>query len=443
MQSAPKRQVNAEEMLAELKRVLESSTRAPNAPPPSASTVSKSSSRDRKSWRSQIDRGSDRPAKANVDKSIGPRTDVQKSTRPSSRSWKLIAGGLALAGAATICVSFALMNKVPDLPEREPPVAATESLVRPQDEQTLEPSSSPRAPMQDSSQAVPLQAGNLGTRPHASTAPATGGSLPAGGKAEVDAPNLASFGLESAAPAFTPAPPNQAATLVPSQRIGPDGAPIATAPSTPASTDSAHPAETPNLATAPAASQMVKPDGATIATAPPSPASTASPPLAEAPKTAAPSAAPQAIRPDGLPIAKAPPSPASTDSAPLVERPKPSATPTAHVSNESTQPSTPKIDSKKKPLVKTALQKPLGSPKPPAKPIAQAGRQSTEPAPPKEAERSPQPAQGAGNPTSLAPVAAPTVQQRFADGMTHAFGYLMHLPGTLVPHLGGPNADAH
>ena len=69
-----------------------------------------------------------------------------------------------------------------DLPEREPPVAATESLVRPQDEQTLEPSSSPRAPMQDSSQAVPLQAGNLGTRPHASTAPATGGSLPAGGK---------------------------------------------------------------------------------------------------------------------------------------------------------------------------------------------------------------------------------------------------------------------
>jgi len=406
MQSAPKRQVNAEEMLAELKRVLESSTRAPNAPPPSASTVSKSSSRDRKSWRSQIDRGSDRPAKANVDKSIGPRTDVQKSTRPSSRSWKLIAGGLALAGAATICVSFALMNKVPDLPEREPPVAATESLVRPQDEQTLEPSSSPRAPMQDSSQAVPLQAGNLGTRPHASTAPATGGSLPAGGKAEVDAPNLASFGLESAAPAFTPAPPNQAATLVPSQRIGPDGAPIATGSSAPASPDSA-------------------------------------PPLAEEPKTAA----PQAIRPDGLPIAKAiakaPPSPASTDSAPLAERPKPNATPTAHVSNESTQPSTPKIDSKKKPLVKTALQKPLGSPKPPAKPIAQARRQSTEPAPPKGAERSPQPAQDTGSPTAVAPVKTTTVQQRFADGMTHAFGYLMHLPGALVPHPADPNADAH
>jgi hypothetical protein len=27
--------------------------------------------------------------------------------------------------------------------------------------------------------------------------------------------------------------------------------------------------------------------------------------------------------------------------------------------------------------------------------------------------------------------------------MTHAFGYLMHLPGALVPHLGGSDADAH
>jgi hypothetical protein len=33
MQGAPKQQANAEELLAELKRALESSTRAPNAPP--------------------------------------------------------------------------------------------------------------------------------------------------------------------------------------------------------------------------------------------------------------------------------------------------------------------------------------------------------------------------------------------------------------------------
>jgi hypothetical protein len=51
--------------------------------------------------------------------------------------------------------------------------------------------------------------------------------------------------------------------------------------------------------------------------------------------------------------------------------------------------------------------------------------------------------QGTGNPTAVAPAPAPTVQQRFADGMTHAFGYLMHLPGALVPHRTDPNADGH
>jgi hypothetical protein len=403
MQDAPKRQVNAEEMLAELKRVLESSMRAPTAPPPSASTASKSGSSDRKSWRSQIDRESDRPVKANADSSIGQPTDLQKSTGPSSRRWKLTAGGLALAGVAAVCASFALMNKAPDLPTHELPVAATEGLVRSENEQTLKPSSDSRSLMEDSQQAAPLQAGNLETR-LANTTPANNGSVPAGGKAEVE-PYLASSGLESTARAFTPDPPNQAATLVASQRIGPDGAPIATAPSTPASTDSAHPAETPNPAAAPAASQMVKPDGA--------------------------------------PIATAPSSPASTDSAPLTETPKPNATATASVPNESAGPSTPEIDSKKKPPGKTSPQKPRKSAKASAKSVVQAERQSTEPVPPKEAERSPQPAQGAGNPTALAPVTAPTVQQRFADGMTHAFGYLMHLPGALVPHPADPNADAH
>jgi hypothetical protein len=43
----------------------------------------------------------------------------------------------------------------------------------------------------------------------------------------------------------------------------------------------------------------------------------------------------------------------------------------------------------------------------------------------------------------VAPVAAPSVPQRFADGMTHAFSYLMHLPGALVPHPADPNADGH
>ena len=400
MQGAPKRQVNAEEMLAELKRVLELSTRAPDAPPPSASTAPKSSSPSREGRRSQLDKRNDHPVKATADTSIGQPPDLQKSTRPSFPHGKLIAGGLALAGAAAVCASFTFMNKAPDLPTRELPVAATEGLVRSQNEQTLKPSNDSRSLMEDSQQAAPLQAGALETRPDASIAPANNGSVPAGGKAEVDAPHLASFGLESAAPAFTPAPPNLGAIPVASQIIRPDGAPIPTAPSTPASIDSAPPAETP--------------------------------------KTAGPSAAPQTVKPDGAPIATVPPTSASTNSAPLAETPKPKATPTASVSNEFAEPSTPKIDSKKKPPRKISLQKPANSAKASAKSVARAERHSTEPAPPKEAESSPEPLQGAGNPTAVAPVTAPTVQQRLADGVTHAFGYLMHLPGALVPHLGGP-----
>ena len=209
--------------------------------------------------------------------------------------------------------------------------------------------------------------------------------------------------------------------------------------------DSAHPAETPKPAVQTAAPQAVKPDKASLATAPSTPASTDSaPPLAQTPKPTAPAAA-QMLKPDGARIATAPPTPASTDSAvPPAQTPKSNATQTASASNESAEPSTPKIDSKKKPAEKIAQQKPAKSPKPPVKPIAQAERRSTEPAaPPKEAERSPQAAPGAGNPTALAPVPAPSVQQRVADGVTHAFGYLMHLPGALVPHLGGSDADAH
>jgi hypothetical protein len=442
MQGAPRRQVNAEDMLAELKRALESSTHTPDAPPPSPSTAPKPSLPGPATGRSQIDNGSGRPAKANTDKPTRPRTELQRSTRPNSRSWKLIAGGLALAVAATIGVSFAFMGKPSNLPEPEPTVAATGSPARPQNEQTPEPSSSPQALMQDSQQAAPLQAGNLGTRPDASTAPLIGGSLSAGGKAEVDAPNLASSGLETAVPASTPVPPSSPAIWVPSQRIRPDGTPVANAPSAPASAPPL--AQTPKPPAASAAPQMVKPDKASLATAPPAPASTASaPPLGEAPKPATSTAAPQMGKPDKASVATAPLAPASTASAPPpAEAPKPSAKQTASVSNESAEPSKPKIDSKRKPTEKISRQKPAKSDKASAKPIP-AERQSTEPPPPKEAESPPHPAKDVGNPTAAAPLKTTSVQQRVADGVTHAFGYLIHLPGALVPHLGGPNPDAH
>ena len=487
MQGAPKRQVNAEEMLAELKRALELSTRAPDAPPSSASTAPKPGSPGPETRPSQIERKGDRPVKANADSSVGQPTDLQKSTRPRSRRWRLTAGGVALAGAAAVCASFALINRAPDLAEREPSVAATESLVRPQTEQTLEPSSSPRAPMQDSPQAAPLQAGALETGPGAGAAPANNGSVSAGGRAEVGAPNLASSGLESTAPAFAPVPPSSPAVWVPSQIIRPDGAPITTAPSTPASTDSAHPAATPKPAVQTAAPQMVKPDKAStcdravhscfdrfsassgrrrrsltvqtaapqmlkpdvarIATAPSTPASTDSaPPLAQTPKPAAPTAAPQVVKPDKASTCNSAADPrldqfsAASGSDAEAER---------NADSLCVERIGGAIDAEDRFKEETGLRRRrrkslLRSPKPPVKPIAQAERRSTEPAPPKEAERSPQPAQGAGNPTALAPVAAPTsVQQRVADGVTHAFGYLMHLPGALVPHLGGSDADAH
>jgi len=380
MQGAPKRQVNAEDMLAELKRALESSTHAPNAPPLFASPAPKSSSPDRESRRSQIDRGGDRLAKPSGKRSIGPRTDLQKSARPNFRRWKLGVAGLALAGVAVICASFALMNKAPDIPQREPSVAAAESPVRPHNE----PATSPSA----------------------------------------------------AEPAFMPAPLNEAAALVTSHRIGPDGAPLATAPPTPASPPP--PVEAPTTAAPSAASQSIKPDAPPLAAASPTLAPTNSPPpLAEAPKTPAASASPQAVE-GGAPIAAAP---SGSASAPLAETPKLRGTPTASASNESAQPSAPKTDSKKKPPGKPSPQKPHTTAKASAKPIARAERQSTEPAPPKEPEKSPQPPQDTGSPTAASPVKTASVQQRVTDGVTHAFGYLMHLPGALVPHLGSPNSD--
>jgi hypothetical protein len=479
MEGAPRRQVNAEDMLAELKRALESSTRAPDAPRPPASTAPKSSSLGRETGRSQIGAGSSGPVQAKANSPVGPRMGLQNPIRPRSRSWKLIAGGVGLAVAAVVCVSFALISKPSSPPERELSVAAAEDPVR---QKTSESSSSPRAPIQDSHEAAPLQAGNSETQPDARTAPVIGGSLSAAEKAAVNAPNLASSGLETAPPSLAPLPLNQPATLVTTHRIGRDGAPIATAPSAPASIDSApHLAGTPkpavptaapqtvkpdkaSLPTAPstpasigsapplaeapkpavptAAPQMTKPDKASLATAPSAPASTGSaPPLAEAQEPAAPTAAPQMVKPDKASVATAQPTRASTDPAPpRAQTPKPNATQTASLPSVSAEPSKPKSDSKKKSPEKVSQQKPAKTAK---ASLMSPESPPTKLAPPKEAESPPPPAQDAVTPTVVAPATKTSVQQRVADGVTHAFGYLIHLPGALVPHLGGPNPDAH
>ena len=479
MQGAPKRQVNAEEMLAELKRALEASARAPNIAPALGSRAAKSSSRGQESRR------------------------VQRSMRPGWRSWKLTAGGLALVGAAAIWAGFVFMNQAAP-PKRE--LAPAEALVKAQSELAREHFGGARArgPAPDSTQAEILQAGKL-ARPSAGAAPANSAPFPVREAADADAPNLAAFGLESPPPIFAPPALDQAPALAPdgedragrradcgsahsrldrrrasgggaeAERKAAAAAPKAVRPE--AATNSAREAEAPAkpdrrrtprrrpppprrnqrhrlrrrsraAAPAPASPQPAGPKRPRTPRAPSVPASTGPAPKAETPDKAATAAASPTARPEAK-IAAAPSAAASTDSAPQAETPKPKAAPAEHASNEFQRRSTTRIESMRKPPGRASAQRLARSAKASAKPLAEAKRRSTElPARPKEAERAPGPAQGAGAPAAVAPAAvapaaAPSAPQRFADGVTHAFGYLVHLPGALVSHATDPNAGAH
>jgi hypothetical protein len=365
MQGATGQQVNAEEMLAELKRVLQSSAPPPNFPRSSDSMVSKSGSSGQ---RPQIDKGSDRRVEATTYNSAKSRqpTDLQEAIKPTNRSWKRVAVGVALVGAALICAGFTLVIERPNLPWREPSIVATEGLIRPQGSGETPDLTSASPPVLNSRPDDLLQSSALQTRPDINTTPANTSSLPVEWGAAADVPQPASFGLESFAPAFTPAPPRQAAAPAP-QVASLGGTPTASALSPPASMASA--------------------------------------------------------RPDGTP------------------KPATRATAPASVSIQSDRPSTPKIDSTRKPPEKSSLQKPVKSTKTSARPFAQTERHSPQLASPNEAQSPPQAAQDAGNPTTDAAPASPTIGQRFADGVTHGFSYLAHLPGALLPHSANPNSD--
>jgi hypothetical protein len=362
MQDASRQPVNGEEMLAELKRVVESSTPPPSFRLTPASKVSKSGSSVRGA---QIDKESDPHIQAsahNPAESAQPNVS-RKTTTPIARSWKLAAGGVALAGIAMIGATFAHMNRAPDATKRELAGVAAEGPVKPQSGgQTVDPSSSAGPLTQDSRPTEPTQVGALETRPEAMTAPAPSSSPPAGGEVVANSPpQLASFGLESAAPAFAPAPAKTAPAPIAPQTATPDGAPTATAPSAPASTGPALP--------------------------------------------------------------------------PARPKPHANATATAYASVEVAPPSTPKIDSSaRKPPSKSSLQRAPKSAKASATPIAQAERQSPQPSPSNGAQSPPPATQGIGDPTPVAAPAPPTIQQRFADGVTGAFSYVAHLPGALLPH---------
>lgn len=348
MQGAPRQQVNVEELLAELKRVLESSAHPPDFQPPSAPAVL------------SPDRGSPSKAARNpgleaaAQQKSGPPAGVSRPAAPLARRWKAAAGGLALAAAAIICASAALMSSAPYATNREVAAVAAAEPVMPQSPETLSPPSDAGPPTEKGAPAEPLQLGDLMTR-FDSLPPAAADAPPAA----VEAPRPASFGLEDAAPAFTPAPANP-----------------------------------------PAARTIADPNDAPAATAR---AATDTPLPPQAPKPAAVAAA--------------------TPDAP-------------------TGPPTAKRDAMHKTATKPAPQKPEKSAKAAAKP-AQGDRQAPQAAPLNAAESLPAPTQAAASPAPPAPTPRPpTIQQRVADGVTHAFGYLMGLPGALVPHPAEPAAGA-
>jgi hypothetical protein len=272
MQGASGQPLNAEEMLAELKRLVESSTPPPSFRPTAAPAVTKSGSSARQA---DIERESDRRTQAAADNSAksGQPNVSRKAATPIARNWKAAAGGLALAGAVMAGATFALTHRTPDLPKHELAAVPAEGPVTPRSGgQTVEPLSSAGPLTQDSRPTEPSQVGAMETRPDPVTAPAPSSSPPAGGEAVADAPPpFSSLGLESAAPAFAPAPAKTAPAPAPAktapapaapQSATQEGAPTATAPSAPASTGSALPAPPPKPhadATAPASAEAAQP----------------------------------------------------------------------------------------------------------------------------------------------------------------------------------------
>jgi hypothetical protein len=424
MQGAPKRQVNAEDMLAELKRVVDSSGRTPDNSFSSASAPPKLTSnlQNQEIAGSQLGETIGRAIPAKGD--AAGRADRRKPTR--SRRWDLIASGVALAIAVGMLGSYVVLNGVPGV--LEPLVARTE--------------------MPPVAESQPVQASQAGAQ--GVGAQQTGARL-------TSVETMGSAEAPKASAALPPGRPNQAATPVSTIRIGRNGAPLETAQPAPAATgsaaraaDAANTAQTTGRAATPVA------PASTVQDPPPSAAEAASeallpierdepdqPPVArtpplppEAPNTAA----SQPFKPEAAPIAATPSSPLSTASAPPSETPKTHAKHAASAPDETVELSAAKSESKKKPAEKPSSLKLRQSVKASSKPAAETARRAAEPAPAKVAETPP--AAPANAPAPAAPAPKASVQQRVADGVSHAFGYLVHLPGSLVPHFGGSSPGA-
>jgi|SRR5271165_684795 len=388
------RLANAEELLSELKRLLESSGRPPFAPQPSspsASIVSASTLIAAEPQQStDFDKAHDSADDLRVDGSLKRRpADLRDTyaqhrdltrevTHLRSRRWRLAASGLALGFAALAGAGLVVKPAAPGSksPLSVVPMQAP-SNVQPPSAESVVASSDGGPLMKDSALPDHMQVGSTeaGIKAQESTqktSAAIDAQRPAEGSNAVavattaDTPALASAAAGSASAA------SQTAGLEPvrSVVVSPDGTPIARISTN--SADSTSPGETPRPHTEAATTAGIKVESAR-------------PPTTKIDLSAAPNASKKSVRKTVAKSGKA----------------------TAGALTE--------------------------SPKPPLSPVQ-----------PEETVKSPT-AQAATDPVAATPT-APTTPTTFAaqsvGQLTHALVYLTHLPVALIQHATDPNTEA-
>ncbi len=388
------RQANAEELLCELKRLLESSGHPPFAPQPSspsASIVAASPSTAGEPQQSKdFDKthdsaddlttdGSPKRRPADLRDTCGQHQDLTKEvTHLRSRRWKLAASGLALGFGALAGAGLAL----------KPAALGSKS----------------------SLSVVPMQAQSDVQPPSAGSVVASSG---AGG----------SLVKDSALPDHT---------QVGNTEAGSNAA--ESTPETSAAIDAQRPAEGPNAMAVATTADM------------PALASAATASALTAFQAAGLEPVPSGLgRPDGTPIAKI--STTSADSTSPSETPRlhTEAATTAGIKAESAKPPAKKIELSATPNTgkKSVRNIVAKSGKATAGAMAEAPKQPPSPVQPEKAVKSPA-AQAPTDPVAAAPT-APTTPITFAaqsvGQLTHAFVYVTRLPVALIQHASDPNAE--
>ena len=391
-------QANAEELLSELKRLLESSGRPPFAPqphPPSpaAAIVAASPSTAAEPQQStDFDKAHDGADVSSADGSLklrpadlrdsyGQHRDLTEGVRHlRARRWRIAAAGLALGFAALAGAGLALKTAAPG-----------------------SKSSLSIVPMQTQSNAQPPSAESVVASRDVGGPPLKDGALP-------DHVQVGSTEAGINAPESTP----KTSAAIDAQRPaeGLNAAAVATTADTPASASAA-------AGSALTASQTagLEPVRSVV------------------------------VRPDGTPIARI-----STNSADLAspgERPTPptEAATTAGIKVESARPPATKIDllatpnARKKSVRKTVAK----SGKATSGAMAEAPKQPLSPVQPEKTVESPAAAQAAIDPVAAAPTASTTPTTFAAQSvgqLTHVLVYLTHLPVALIQRATDPNIKA-